>query len=71
MQEGIITALNLNEGEITIHGNRLRFNHATVRVFSSAGVQVGLQTLRKGENIRFLLDPKDVSEQTISVIYQR
>ena len=68
MLRGVVTALNLDKGEIDVHGNRLQVGRA-VRVFGPAGDEGRLSSLRQGQEIRFLLDPKDASERTISVIY--
>lgn len=68
MLRGVITALNLDRGEIDVHGNHLQVSRA-VRVFGAAGDEGRLSLLRLGQEIRFLLDPKDASERTISVIY--
>ncbi|MRT01049.1 hypothetical protein GJQ57_20600 [Ralstonia pickettii] len=68
MLRGVITALNLDKGEIDVHGNRLQVSQA-VRVFGPGGDEGHLSSLRLGQEIRFLLDPKDASERTISVIY--
>jgi len=68
MLRGVVTALNLDKGEIDVHGNRLQVGRA-VRVFGPAGDTSRLSSLRLGQEIRFLLDPKDASERTISVIY--
>ena len=68
MIRGVVTALNLDKGEIDVQGNRLQVGRA-VRVFGPAGDEGRLSSLRLGQEIRFLLDPKDASERTISVIY--
>jgi len=68
MHRGVITALNLDGGEIDIHGNRLHVSRA-VQLFSSSGERGTLSALRRGQEIRFLLDPKDTKERTILVIY--
>jgi hypothetical protein len=68
MIRGVVTALNLDKGEIYVQGNRLQVGRA-VRVFGPAGDEGRLSSLRLGQEIRFLLDPKDASERTISVIY--
>jgi len=69
MHEGVVTGFNLDKGEISIHGNLFRFDHATVRIFSASGGYASLGMLHKGEKIRFLLDPNVPSEKAISVIY--
>lgn len=68
LHHGVITALNLDQGEVVIHGNLLRANRA-VQVFSASGAPGSLTMLRKGLEICFLLDPKDPAARTISVIY--
>lgn len=70
MLDGVITSFNLNHAEIVIHGNHLRLSPA-VRVFNAAGSEDRLSSLRVGQEIHFLLDPKDASERTISIIYLR
>jgi hypothetical protein len=70
MLGGVITSFNLDQGEIVVHGNHLRLSPA-IRVFGAAGSEDRLSSLRVGQEIHFLLDPKDASERTISVIYLR
>ncbi|MCO5398437.1 hypothetical protein [Ralstonia soli] len=68
LHHGVITALNLDRGEIAIHGNVLRAGRA-VRIFSASGAPGSLTALHKGQEIRFLLDRTDPAARTISVIY--
>ncbi len=69
MHQGVITALDLGKGEISVHRNLLRFDRSTVRVFTSSGGQAMPSMMRAGQQIRFLLDPKEGNEKWISVIY--
>lgn len=68
LHHGVITALNLDQGEVVIYGNSLRVGRM-VQVFSASGAAGSLRALHKGQEIRFLLDPKDAAGRTISVIY--
>ena len=69
LREGVIDKLDLAQGQMTVYGNVLTFNPATVQIFAKNSTVHSIYLLRVGAKIHFLSDVKDKTGKTVSVIY--
>jgi hypothetical protein len=68
---GVIDEVDVAAGRIVIHGVPLRFDPATVQVFSARGTSLSPSALQKHQDIGFLLDRRDPKHPAVRVVYLR
>jgi hypothetical protein len=68
---GVIDEVDAAAGRIVIHGVPLRFDPATVQVFSARGTALSPSALQKHQEVGFLLDRKDPKHPAVRVVYLR
>jgi len=69
MATGVIDAIDADTGRIVINAVVLRFDPASVLVFSSSGTRLSPSALHSHQNVGFLLDRKDPAHPAVRVLY--
>jgi hypothetical protein len=69
--QGVVQAVDLAEGTLTVAGQRLRWDSARLRVFLPSGMAAGPTGLQVGQPIRFAIDSStgDGSKGLVVLIY--
>ena len=69
LRQGTFGKIDGDKGVLNVHGHKVSFERARVKVFDRAGHEMDAATIAPGAHVRFTLDPSDPAHRRPAVLY--